>query len=94
MKSLLVLQLLGLLASSVQAFQFMKGLKMPTYDPHEEAIKERFGDKSTFCCNTSFKKEITKSHNLLSLFECRIGGVDWNLVRTGAQNGESIASHW
>lgn len=45
MKSLLVLQLFGLLASGVQAFQFMKGLKMPTYDPHEEAVKERFGDK-------------------------------------------------
>lgn len=28
------------------AFQFMKGWKMPTYDPHEEAVKEKFGDKS------------------------------------------------
>lgn len=31
-----------------EAFQFMKGWKMPTYDPHEEAVKARFGDKSTF----------------------------------------------
>ena len=28
------------------AFQFMKDWKMPTYDPNEEAVKERFGDKS------------------------------------------------
>ena len=28
------------------AFQFMKDWKMPTYDPNEEAVKEKFGDKS------------------------------------------------
>ena len=35
-----------MLVSSVQGFEFMKGWKMPTYDPHEQAVKERFGDKS------------------------------------------------
>jgi hypothetical protein len=29
-------------------FQFMKNWKMPTYDPYEEAVKEKFGDKSEF----------------------------------------------
>jgi hypothetical protein len=29
-------------------FQFMKSWKMPTYDPYEEAVKEKFGDKSAF----------------------------------------------
>jgi hypothetical protein len=31
---------------SCDAFQFMKDWKMPTYDPNEDAVKERFGDKS------------------------------------------------
>jgi hypothetical protein len=30
------------------AFQFMKDWKVPTYDPNEEAVKEKFGDKSKF----------------------------------------------
>ena len=30
----------------VSSFQFMKNWKMPTHDPHQEAIEERFGDKS------------------------------------------------
>jgi hypothetical protein len=30
------------------AFQFMKDWKMPTYDPNEDAVKEKFGDKSTY----------------------------------------------
>lgn len=32
---------------SGHAFQFMKGWKMPTYDPNQEIVQERFGDKST-----------------------------------------------
>jgi hypothetical protein len=30
----------------VYGFQFMKGWKMPTYDPQEEATQTKFGDKS------------------------------------------------
>mmetsp|Transcript_26217 Transcript_26217/g.61690 ORF Transcript_26217/g.61690 Transcript_26217/m.61690 type:complete len:567 (-) Transcript_26217:220-1920(-) len=30
---------------TVQAFQFMKNLKMPTHDPYAEQVKEKFGDK-------------------------------------------------
>lgn len=44
--------MLALLAlSTCHGFQFMKNWKMPTYDPYEEAVKEKFGDKSTssFC---------------------------------------------
>ena len=33
-------------ATTGNAFQFMKDWKMPTYDPNEEAVKEKFGDKS------------------------------------------------
>jgi hypothetical protein len=41
--------LLALLAlTKCSGFQFMKNWKMPTYDPYEEAVKEKFGDKSTF----------------------------------------------
>ena len=29
------------------AFQFMKNWKMPTHDPYADAVKEKFGDKST-----------------------------------------------
>jgi protochlorophyllide reductase len=43
MKTFLLLTTLVLPAS--HAFQFMKGWKMPTYDPYEEAVKEKFGDK-------------------------------------------------
>ena len=32
--------------STAHAFQFMKDWKMPTYDPNEEAVKQKFGDKS------------------------------------------------
>jgi hypothetical protein len=31
---------------SIDAFQFMKDWKLPTYDPNEEAVKDKFGDKS------------------------------------------------
>ncbi|GKY97355.1 hypothetical protein MPSEU_000693900 [Mayamaea pseudoterrestris] len=37
--------LLLVLASIADAFQFMKNWKMPTYDPNQEAIADRFGDK-------------------------------------------------
>jgi hypothetical protein len=40
--------LLLVLLPLCHGFQFMKNFKMPTYDPHEEAVKERFGDKSTY----------------------------------------------
>jgi len=43
-----VLLLLSMYVTVGRAFQFMKGWKMPTYDPHEEAVKEKFGDKSTY----------------------------------------------
>jgi hypothetical protein len=33
----------------VNSFQFMKGWKMPTYDPQEEATQTKFGDKSECC---------------------------------------------
>jgi hypothetical protein len=42
------LALLMVSLSVCHSFQFMKNFKMPTYDPHEEAVKERFGDKSTY----------------------------------------------
>ena len=34
-------------ATGTQAFQFIKNWKMPVIDPHEQAVKDRFGDKST-----------------------------------------------
>ena len=46
MKLFLSLFTLVSVASNVQAFQFMKNWKMPVHDPHEQAVKERFGDKS------------------------------------------------
>jgi len=47
MKTVLFVLALGLNVG--HAFQFMKGWKMPTYDPYEEAVKERFADKSKCC---------------------------------------------
>jgi hypothetical protein len=38
--------LLVALAVPTQGFQFMSKWKMPTNDPNEEKIKEKFGDKS------------------------------------------------
>jgi hypothetical protein len=35
-------------ASTCHGFQFMKNWKMPTHDPHQEAVQERFGDKSEY----------------------------------------------
>ena len=35
-----------MMTTGSNAFQFMKDWKMPTYDPNEEAVKEKFGDKS------------------------------------------------
>lgn len=31
----------------VEGFQWMSKFKMPTYDPQQDAVKEKFGDKST-----------------------------------------------
>ena len=44
---LLPLLLLSVCCSVGDGFQFMKNWKMPVIDPYEEAVKERFGDKST-----------------------------------------------
>lgn len=33
---------------STFGFQFMSNFKMPTYDPNQEAVQERFGDKSMY----------------------------------------------
>lgn len=41
-----VLSLLLIVVSPVYGFQFMKGWKMPIYDPKEEATNAKFGDKS------------------------------------------------
>jgi hypothetical protein len=35
------------LSTTVNSFKFMSKLKMPTYDPNEELVKEKFGDRST-----------------------------------------------
>jgi hypothetical protein len=62
-KTTLVFVLLSLarLASlGCDAFQFMKDWKMPTYDPNEEAVKVRFGDKSEF-----FGTQIVLSEKIL-----------------------------
>jgi hypothetical protein len=50
---ILLQQALLLALPLCNGFQFMSGWKMPTYDPHEEAIQERFGNKS----KSSFVKE-------------------------------------
>ena len=34
--------------TTVNGFKFMSKLKMPTYDPNEELVKEKFGDRSTY----------------------------------------------
>ena len=47
MKSTSILWL-SLLPCGTNAFQFMKGWKMPTIDPHQAEVEQRFGDKSTF----------------------------------------------
>ena len=39
--------LVSLLLPLVHSFQFMKGWKLPTHDPHQEAVSQKFGDKST-----------------------------------------------
>lgn len=41
-----ILFLLTVCLSSTGAFQFMKNWKMPVHDPYEEAVKDKFGDKS------------------------------------------------
>jgi hypothetical protein len=45
MKSALLI--FALTVCSGHAFQFMKNFKMPTYDPNQEIVEERFGNKST-----------------------------------------------
>jgi hypothetical protein len=46
--AIVLFSVVQLLSFGCDAFQFMKDWKMPTYDPNEEAVKERFGDKSKF----------------------------------------------
>lgn len=43
-----LLLLLTAVLPTTTAFQFMKGWKMPTHDPHAEAVQEKFGDKSAY----------------------------------------------
>jgi hypothetical protein len=49
MYHLLTLLLITVGSPVVYSFQFMKGWKVPTYDPKEEATKTKFGDKSACC---------------------------------------------
>ncbi|KAL7558214.1 hypothetical protein ACA910_016096 [Epithemia clementina (nom. ined.)] len=44
-RSVLLLLGVGLWAPVSNAFQFMKGWKMPTHDPYAEEVKDKFGDK-------------------------------------------------
>lgn len=48
MKILCTLLTLCTLFEGASAFQFMKNWKIPTYDPNDEVIHRRFGDKSTY----------------------------------------------
>ena len=49
MKTFALISLVASLATTcTHAFQFMKDWKVPVHDPHEQAVKERFGDKSTY----------------------------------------------
>jgi hypothetical protein len=32
----------------VEGFQWMSKFKMPTYDPQQDAVKDKFGDKSAY----------------------------------------------
>lgn len=43
-----ILLYVAILATAAEAFQFMKGWKLPTYDPNEEVSQQKFGDKSTY----------------------------------------------
>jgi hypothetical protein len=35
-------------ATTTSAFQWMSKFKMPTYDPQQELVQEKFGDKSAY----------------------------------------------
>jgi hypothetical protein len=60
--------LLVILALNVShGFQFMKNWKMPTYDPYEEATKEKFGDKSAFDSAFAGLCDIVLDYDLLTL---------------------------
>jgi hypothetical protein len=38
--------LVALAAAPSDGFQFMSKWKMPTHDPHQEQVEQKFGDKS------------------------------------------------
>jgi len=48
----------ALLATScvVDGFQFMSKWKMPVHDPHEDAVKDKFGDKSKLSFKSFFSR--------------------------------------
>jgi hypothetical protein len=46
MRALFNLSLWIAILGTTNAFQFMQGWKLPTYDPNAKAAEERFGDKS------------------------------------------------
>ena len=96
--------LLLLLPCGTTAFQFMKGWKMPTVDPHQAEIEERFGDKSAFEFLTSFGSSLLVSLIELifltyfclsckSLHNQRTGRVDGNFLRFGTQDGTSLVAN-
>jgi hypothetical protein len=61
------------------AFQFMSKLKMPTYDPQEEATYDKFGDKSTYHTLTHTKGNLSDTSPLSFTSEL--------VVVTGASSG-------
>jgi hypothetical protein len=44
--SVLLLAAIG--TTTVDGFQWMSKFKMPTYDPQQELVQEKFGDKSEY----------------------------------------------
>jgi hypothetical protein len=51
--------------SSVDGFQWMSKFKVPVYDPNQERVQEKFGDKST-CHKTLSDGEILHIVRLFS----------------------------
>ena len=84
--------LLLLLPCGTTAFQFMKGWKMPTVDPHQAEIEERFGDKSAFEYLTSFGVELVCVFNRIDLLtyfclSCNLCTIKELVVLTGTSSG-------
>ena len=104
MKSTSILWL-SLLPCGTNAFQFMKGWKMPTIDPHQAEVEQRFGDKSTFeiylggsaCRWTSslLHTHVARCLIVLAPSACctRTGCVDGIFLWVGTQDGTSLAAN-